>query len=396
MSSVGLPKRRAAAKRVSVVVPYYRRIANLRRMLDALVEQDMPKDEFEVVIGCLEYSTELVQAVASLNGALAVRCVMAGEHWNVARARNLALRQAEAEVLLLLDADMLLPREFLSRLYSTYFARGQRNAVVGQMLNYDEAADVAADDPGAGAEYGSRQLRTNSRLGLGHDVRWTIERNIPWALCWTAVVALPRSALDEYALFFDADFQGWGVEDTEWAYRLHLAGIPIVFADDLWAIHLPHPRDVARNHQDEARNFRRFIAKWPNQDTEIVASFGDVGSNRQYRFIRELTSQMSGSGVELCLVEFRVSGELMLAIGVECTRGDGQVVDSAVKRLWAGADHVRPLPLVGFALPYETGVLARSYLLPAVRTAPEDLKTRIEAEARRVSRQSIEIEAREK
>lgn len=388
MSSVG--------KRLSVVVPYYRRIANMRRMLDALVEQDIPKDEFEVVIGCMEYSTELVQSIASLSGRLHVRCVMDGEPWNVARARNIALRQTEAEVVLLVDADMLLPATFLSRLYSNYFARGQQNAVVGQMLNYDEGADVAADDPDAYADYGSHQLRTDSRLGLGHDVRWTIEREIPWALCWTAVVAFPRCALDEYALYFDTDFQGWGVEDTEWAYRLHLAGIPIVFADDLWAIHLPHPRDVARNHQDEARNFRRFIAKWPNKDTEMVASFGDVGSNRQFRSIRERTSQMSGSGTELCLIEFRASGELMLAIGVECVRGDGQILDSGAAGLWAGADHVRMLPLFGFTLPYETGALARSYLLPAVRTAPQELRARILAEARRASRQSIEIEAPER
>jgi hypothetical protein len=97
-------------KRVSVGIPYFRRLGNLERALRALAEQDLPREEFEVVIGSLEHSVELTALLQRFAAQLDVRCICAAEPWNVARARNLALRAVEGEIVQLLDADMLLPR----------------------------------------------------------------------------------------------------------------------------------------------------------------------------------------------------------------------------------------------------------------------------------------------
>jgi len=377
-----------SAKRFSVVIPYFQRIANMQLVLAALSDQDLPRDQFEVLIGSMEYSEQLLQSIKLLSDKLDVRVVMTNEPWNVARARNLALRHVEGEVVLLLDADMLLPSGFLRRMYSTYYESGQRQVVVCQMLNYDEGKDVATSASREYDFYRQHYLQTEDRSGFPEDIRWTIEQKIPWALCWTAAVAFPRSSLEESDLYFDTDFKGWGVEDTEWGYRLYRAGLPILFANDLWAIHLPHPRNVTKNHQDEARNFRLFLSKWPNVETEIVAAFGDVGSNVQFDTIHEYTSQVCEADKEMCVAEFRLDDEATLAIGV-VRNSSGDICNQEAQRLLSGITDFKLLPLYGFKLPYEDGTISRAYILPAVSAASEHMTKRIRDEAQRVSRQTI-------
>ena len=375
-------------KKLSVVVPYYRRLYNVQLVLQALAEQDLPREEFEVVIGAMEHSAELMQTIERVAASIDVRCVSSGEPWNVARARNLALRQAEGEVVLLLDADMLLPRDFLRNLWERYYARGESLAVVGQMLNYDEGLDVTAASARPFEFYRDRHLRASDRSGLPDDIRWTFNRRIPWALCWTAVIALPRRAIEAAALQFDTQFRGWGVEDTEWAFRVHRAGLPLEFAADLWAIHLPHPRDVAKNHADEARNFDRFLAKWPCFEVEIVAAFGDVRGNLRFDELDAQNARARGAASELGVAEFSTQGVRMLAIGVK-TDAQGRVTNGAALPARDAGGDARVLPLFGYKLPYDAESIGCAYLLPPVLDADEALQSLVIREAGRVARDTV-------
>ncbi len=96
-----------ARPQFSVVIPYCNRLPYLERALRALSEQDVSLEDFEIVIACLEYSEPLARVLSSLPLGLRARCIMTREGWNTSRARNLAMAHAEGEVLLLLDADML-------------------------------------------------------------------------------------------------------------------------------------------------------------------------------------------------------------------------------------------------------------------------------------------------
>ncbi len=375
-------------KRVSVVVPYYRRLFNMDLVFQALAAQDLPREEFEVVIGAMEHSAELMKSIERVAPQLDVRCVTCGEAWNVARARNLALRQAEGDLVLLLDADMLLPRGFLRRLRDRYFAAGETHAVVGQMLNYDEGRDVAAAAPHDYAFYRDAHLAGEDRAGLPDDIRWSMDRKIPWALCWTAVIALPRHSIEQHALYFDSEFRGWGVEDTEWAYRVHRAGLPIVFADDLWAIHLPHPRDVARNHADEARNFDRFLSKWPCFDVEIVAAFGDVRGNQRYDEITAQHARSRGAAAELGVMEFATAEGRALAIGVMRDQ-QGRITNADALPAHTPGSQLKVLSLFGYKLPFGNSAVERAYLLPPVLDAAAPLQELVLREAQRVAHGTV-------
>jgi GT2 family glycosyltransferase len=374
--------------RVSVVIPYFRRLGNLRLALFALAEQDLPREEFEVVVGSLENSVELTALLQQFEDRLQIRCICAAEPWNVARARNLALRAVEGEIVQLLDADMLLPRAYLRRLVQRFSSDAQ--VVVGQMLNYDEGVDVGSYAEHDFEFYRQRFLAHEECTGLPADIRWTIERPLPWALCWTASIALRRRDLEQSALFFDTRFKGWGVEDTEWAFRLAQANLSIAFADELWAIHLPHPRNVASNHRDEAANFDRFLRKWPCFDVEVVAAFGDIGGNRRYRELQLEAERVTGTTGRFGVVEYPAADGAALAIGA--VRGDdGRLANPELGATALQTAGWKLLPVLGFRLPYDTGSVARAEVLPTLRRMPADLQEIVRREAQRVSRSPIHV-----
>jgi len=104
---------------------------------------------------------------------------------------------------------------------------------------------------------------------------------LKWALSWTGNLSFPRTFLDQ-GILFDGGYQGWGVEDLDWAYRMQKAGAEIVFYKDIVGEHLPHVRDVTANRSQERKNFYRFLEKAQDPCVELVARFGDLQANRLY------------------------------------------------------------------------------------------------------------------
>jgi GT2 family glycosyltransferase len=381
----------------SIVIPYRQRLHNIRLAFASLAEQTLGRDEFEVIVGAMDLSEEYTALCREYTGRLRVTSVVSGEDWQVAQARNLALRQATGRVVICLDADMILPPGLLRRLWDRYYAYGQRVCVAGQMADYDnnntDVTDVAArsfdhyrpllaaldnSDDGNGGN--------GNGIGVGSDARLGAEHVIPWAYAWTALVAVDRGLIEEHGLFFDQEFTGYGVEDLEWAYRIGRTGTPIVMARDIAGIHLPHPRNVAANRATEARNYRYFVGKWPESDTELAAAFGDFEANGLAREFRaEIAAAAGGDGHALAVVRGRADGVDTLVVGaVTDARGafTGAYPPAAV--LDPGAP-TEVLPLAGVALPWADASVAVCQILPPVARLGARYRDAVLAEAARVA-----------
>jgi len=374
----------------SVVIPYYNRLPYLQRALKALSEQDVQFEDFEIVIGCLEYSESLSRALTDLPLALRARCIMTREPWNVSRARNLAFAHAEGDVLLILDADMLLPRSFLRYLRDNYDLAHRNCAVVGQMLNYSAYTPVTEENLSSYESYRDAYLSRNRRDGLGVDGRWTRQRRIPWSLCFTALMALPRRLVEQYSLYFDETFAGWGAEDLEWGYRLQRSGIPILFADELWGMHLPHLRCVSKNRAEQEQNYHRLLCKWPCFEVEIVTRFGVFFANQQFDELACAWQGVCGNGQTVFSVEFSFGGSRRLAVGVVAD-ASGRLLNTDQIPNIDEATIIRRVPLLGLRLPYADHSLHTAYLLRSLRNVPSDLYTLIRSESDRISGETVVI-----
>ncbi|MEV4276719.1 glycosyltransferase [Actinoplanes xinjiangensis] len=351
---------------ISVVIPYRDRAANLRLALSALADQTLPAGDFEVVLGVLDDDGGHAAVCREFAGRLDVVTVTSARPWQVGAARNLALRQATGAVVVLMDVDMVLPPRCLADLWDRHFSYGQRICVVGQMIDYDNnTGDVTSVDVQPYEHY-RKILADLETTGTGdRDPRMTADHVIPWSFAWTALIALPR----DLAAGFDPAFQGYGVEDLEWAYRVVRGGTPVVMGPGFFGVHLPHLRSVAANRRTEAPNYRYFLRKWPGLDVELACAFGDFEANGHYRDLRP-----SAGG--LTVVHGRVEGRAHLVVGVP--PGSGPVLP-------ATATEVETLPLVGLALPWEDGSVDRSIVLEPISALPDPYRERVLAEVRRVS-----------
>jgi glycosyltransferase involved in cell wall biosynthesis len=364
----------------SVIVPYKQRLDNVALVFESLVNQTLPSEEFEVVVGAMEYCERYVALCRRYSERLAIVSVLSADPWQVARARNLALRQATGEVLLLLDADLVLPPTFLADLYERHFSYRQKVCVVGQMLDYDNnTSDVEGVVVKPYQHYEKLLIDLAARGDIRDDPRMAARHVIPWSFAWTALIALPSALVREHDLWFDPEFHGYGVEDLEWAYRVCATGTPIIMGHDVYGIHLPHVRNVAANRDAEAANYRRFLRKWPGKDVELACAFGDFAANEAYVEFRGSVSRAAGPGGSLAIAAGRHDGVDTLVVGLVTTEG------IACEGFDPGCQP-EVLPVTGIALPYPDDSFASCVVLPPILRLDDRFRDRVLAEARRVSR----------
>lgn len=368
--------------KVSLIIPYKKRLHNINLVLSSLEEQTMDKDNFEVVVGCMEYSIDYVSMCVKFNNTLNIKTIMTNEDWQVAYARNLAIRQANGEILVLLDADIILDKNFLTNLYNNYFAYGQNQCIVGQMINYDNnTVEVENVEFRPFSFYKSKLEEISNYNNLIIDDRLKNPHNIPWAYAWTALIAIPSRLIMENNLYFDLNFKGYGVEDLEWAYRISKSRIPIVIKEDVWGVHLPHTRNLNNNRETEKINYDYFLKKWPGIDVELTCAFGDFKGNEKYiEFKKEINKITQNEDFYFSVIETIDNNESVLIVGVINTNNKKLCNDIKLKKI------KKEYPIVGLSLPYNDNEISRCIILPSIYEFSDEYKDIILHECNRISK----------
>ncbi len=101
----------------------------------------MDRSRFKVIVGAIEYSGEFIRICQEFTCRLTIITVMSAGEWNICRVRNLAIRQASGEVIVILDAGMAIPPALLDRLSDEFYTQGREICVLGRGAGYDDIAD---------------------------------------------------------------------------------------------------------------------------------------------------------------------------------------------------------------------------------------------------------------
>jgi glycosyltransferase involved in cell wall biosynthesis len=373
----------------SVVIPYRKRLDNIRVVFESLAGQTMDPSQFEVIVGAIEYSEEFVKLCADFTDRLTIVTVMHAGEWNVCRARNLAMRQVSGQVIVILDADMAIPPALLERLSSEYFTHGREICVLGRATGYDDMLSKR-DISSASALHSDHYKELLSELerngGVVEDLRDDLEDPpLPWTLVWGGLVALPAALVARHGLTFDEGFAGWGAEDQEFGYRVQAAGIPIELAKDIYGLHLPHERDIAFQENFSKVNQRYFLAKWPSLGVESWLRFTWHEANLIYRNIQDEVARCAGgSGRMLGVAWGVVEGNEVLIVGAVLDQ-EHRLIDQQVRAIFDGESLREVLPLAGFALPYDDLQFQECHVMPPALCLSERYREAVLAEAGRVA-----------
>lgn len=216
------PQPPTARPDISVAVPTYNRVENLRRLMDGLAQQDVLAEHMEVIVVDDGSSDGTAAYLASLNTAYRLR-VISQANAGPAAARNRALLEASAELVLFLDDDVI-PDPGLISAHLAAHRETPGAVVIGPMLpahGWKRPAWVRWEEEKLQAQYAS--------MAAGEFP--CSERQF-----YTANASLLRETLLTFG-GFDVGFKR--AEDVELAYRLASHGIQFQFAPHARVVHLP-------------------------------------------------------------------------------------------------------------------------------------------------------------
>jgi glycosyltransferase involved in cell wall biosynthesis len=197
-----------------VVVPTYRRDDLLTRCLEKLIDQDLPDEDFEVIVVDDAAGETVAALVSDMAGHSRVRLIaLAGRQAGPAAARNIGWRKARGDIIAFMDDDAYPERRDWLKEGLRPFSDPSVAAVTGQV-------EVPADDPPTDFQLNVKNLETGTFLTCNAFCR--------------------RSVLEELG-GFDERFRVAFREDSDLAFRIEQAGGRIVRNPDAVVIH-PAPR----------------------------------------------------------------------------------------------------------------------------------------------------------
>jgi len=246
----------------SIIIPTYNRRDRLRLLLDRVVLQLSPT--LREVIICDDGSSDGTRKlVESYSDRLPIfYCWQPDLGFRAARARNLGIARAKADVLIFLDDDCIIQDRFIESHVTIHQADGI-SVGIGARRRINSAA--LSGDYADAEEDNRTALDANSFARHPH----------PWMLVYSCNLSSPRKAPE---IYFDERFEGWGGEDIDLGFRLWRAGGRMIPVSDAKVLHVEDevPRDPFRcevigqkpNYGPYLHNVLRILDKYPN-DAEL-------------------------------------------------------------------------------------------------------------------------------
>jgi GT2 family glycosyltransferase len=199
---------------ISIIVPVYNSPKALRQCLSALQRSAGPSAEVIVVD---DASTDDTGAVAA---AMGVRVLRLTNNSGPGAARNYGARHARGDVLLFVDADVVVAPDVVGR--------------VAEVL--DKHADVAAVFGSYDNRPPAKGVVSQYRNLLHHFVHQ--DGNPEASTFWAGCGAIRRTVFEDIGGFDEKRFPRPSIEDIELGYRLRRAGYRILLDKGLQGTHL--------------------------------------------------------------------------------------------------------------------------------------------------------------
>lgn len=205
----------------SVVIPSRDRPDLVVRTVRSVVRPGALKGrEYEVIIVDDHSEPPVAEAFRGARLPGPVKIVRCEENRGRAGARNVGIRAARGEVVVMLDDDMEVAPSFLEAHLAAHESN-PRAVVLGRI--------VAAPELGRHPLLHYLDSRGPEKVPRG--------RPIPMKYFLTGNASVRRAALDEVGLF-DEEFSLYGGEDTELGMRLGRAGLTFLYVPEALAHHL--------------------------------------------------------------------------------------------------------------------------------------------------------------
>jgi glycosyltransferase involved in cell wall biosynthesis len=215
-----MTKERMKELMITVVIPAYNRKEILRKSLEALFDQTLPKDDYEIVIvddGSTDGTGEMVKTVVE-DAPCGVRYFQQ-ENRGPAAARNVGIRNAKGRIILFMGDDSIATPTLLEE-HADWHMRypGPSVAVLGY-VTWSPEIEVTPF---------MRWLENGGPQFAFHEIGEATEVD-PVTYFYTCNISLKRAFLLDMDGFFDEEFPSAAWEDIELGHRLKGKGLVLKY-----------------------------------------------------------------------------------------------------------------------------------------------------------------------
>lgn len=209
---------------------------NLENCLIALTLQYF--QDFEVIVVDDGSSSDMKKVIEKFVDKLNIYYIWRDNDKCPGRSRNMGADFSSYDSLVFLDSDILLNKTALyhyNRLFTIY--KDKKVSFWGKYGSFSENIpyNLSLSD-----------IIPEIKV-VKEDIRWTQmddeSRNFrPFKYCWSGNFGLSKNIFNQVN-GFNEKFIGWGLEDCEFAFRLELERVEIIFVEEVWGENQPHPMD---------------------------------------------------------------------------------------------------------------------------------------------------------
>ncbi|HEX2926406.1 MAG TPA: glycosyltransferase [Ruminiclostridium sp.] len=248
----------------SIIIPYYKRREHLENTLRTLNQQDFDANEFEVLLiedGSDDFNQEIIDKMG-LN--INVRYFNTTKNVGRSYARNFGISHAKGELLVFMDSDMLVKSDYISQhlnFHNRVFPESMVLQVGLRNLLYDKSYENLPNRLQMLAF--KKDYDHEDRHGLFQLVSENLgSLRSSWLYTYTNNLSIPKKAVELFG-GFDENFKGWGLEDTEFGYRLSKNGVKIMYNPNIEAFHQYHDEQFTREKEKQwDKNLKYFMHKY--------------------------------------------------------------------------------------------------------------------------------------
>lgn len=293
--------------------------------------------------------------------------------------RNFGAAYAQNEYILFVDGDIIfLPNAILSMRES--MERGNIGAVGNVICSNNTIPQMNLI---TGTDY-LNMVQTEvtwerlANLGLYYDRRQSflfdkIALNTVWEYFYGAYCAVKKEVFDRIG-GFETNFVGWGVEDDELGYRLHLEG-RLEYNQSAYGVHAPHMRNLYQCLISNRINLYRFLAKFPSNLLELHITYGNTV--RMHQVLSYIKEQLLSSHTRLFEFEDIENCIYINELTKDFPNGYIRFIDNKFN------SHI--LELYGIALPFKNKNFNIAFCTENLFIYPEPFLTAILSEMLRVA-----------
>lgn len=256
---------------LSVIIPYYKRPITLKQTIFSLLRSNYDLSKVEIIIVDDGSPSDLQPCVDEFSSqGLDIKYIWQKDiGFRLSAARNLGIRVARYENIIILDCDLAVSPNFLKS-HAWVLATSTNVISVGLRDSrvYDSTIDIDCfkeQDPSTIGEFKSHDWRLKS--WIEKEPNFLVKDNC-WRLGSGGNIGFHKSLVERCGGFSE-EFTFWGGEDLEWSYRAHKSGVYFFVNREAFAYHF---ESKAMEFQEDRKKSE---AQKLNLLKELVPSFKD-------------------------------------------------------------------------------------------------------------------------